>query len=91
MLDKSDPLIPGDTPRERQVLIYITLAGWVRQFIPHRNKATHELRKQFGSVIYQQTGSLDAAAEALRVIPSVAYGYYAALTQVRAPLDLDVF
>ena len=88
---QKDLLIPGGSYGERRVLIYITLAEWVRKFIPDRNKATHELRKQFGSVIYQQTGSLDAAAEALRVTPIVAYGYYAALTQVRKPLGLDSF
>ena len=42
-------------------------------------------------MVYQQTGSLDAVAEALRVIQMVAYSYYAALTQVLPPLDLDAF
>lgn len=52
---------PGMADTAREELVERLHNTWLRQFIPDRVKANHELRMWAGSLVYRQTGSLDEA------------------------------
>lgn len=58
-------LVNARTPTERHDLIYRDAVRWLRYFLPDRNKALHELRKQAGSRVVTAQG-MDAARRFLR-------------------------
>ncbi|WP_176159233.1 hypothetical protein [Prosthecobacter debontii] len=82
-------LIPAKSKTERYDLIYRDHNEWLRQFIPDRVKAAHELRKHFGAVWATKTGSLYEAAQRLRVTLIVAEYHYSAMLKKPEALTLD--
>lgn len=73
---------------ERKNLIYRDHNEWLRKFIPDRQKGAHELRRHFGAVWATKTGSLNVAAQMLRVMLAVAEYHYSALLKRPEPLSL---
>lgn len=51
-----DYILPGATDNQRRQLAYYELNGWIRKFLPDREKGAYELRKHFGSVIAASQG-----------------------------------
>ena len=56
--------------------VFHTLLGWLRRNGVDHVQALHALRKEAGSLMFSQTGSIDKAAEFLRNDPRVAREHY---------------
>lgn len=69
-------LLPGGTAGARQDVCDLEANPWIATHLPGRTKRLHELRKQAGWVVWQQTGSLSAAAAFLRDTEATARRYY---------------
>jgi hypothetical protein len=79
-LEPADPydylIAPSQLPTQRLNLIARDTNQWVAQYIPDRKERLHELRKQYGSDIANETGSILAAANALGDSIEVAIKHY---------------
>jgi integrase len=84
ILPGGDPVYP---PRCKQ--IFRTLLKWLRENGVNHIQALHALRKEAGSLMFAQTGSLDQAAEFLRNDPRVAREHYIGRKQ-RLELKLGI-
>jgi integrase len=71
VLPGGDPVYP---PRCKHV--FRTLLTWLRRNGVNHVQALHALRKEAGSLMFAQTGSIDQAAEFLRNDPRVAREHY---------------
>lgn len=83
---KGTHLIEAPTESERYNLVYKKACAWVRRFIRDRTKALHELRKHAGSVVLEKTGSIERAAQFLRISTHVARLHYASFLTPAEPL-----
>lgn len=83
------PLIgPGMSETGRQDLVERLHNAWLRQFIPDRVKANHELRMWAGSLVYRQTGKLAEAQYFLgHCSQQTTEKYYSSWWQSSAMLD----
>ena len=71
VLPGTDPVYP---PRCKQIFRH--LLAWLRSNGVEYAQALHALRKEAGSLMFSQTGSIDRAAEFLRNDPRVARDHY---------------
>jgi len=73
-----DFVLPGynASAKKRCDPIFRRLSGWLRAKGVKGTKTIHALRKEGGSAIYQQTGSIDLAAQFLRNDPKTAREHY---------------
>ena len=71
-------VLPGTQPKlpPRCKHIFRTLLSWLRKNGVNHVQALHALRKEAGSLMYSQTGSIDKTAEFLRNDPRVAREHY---------------
>ena len=78
-LSRTPPFVlPGTTPQHppRCKHVFSVLLKWLRKQGIHHVQALHVLRKEAGSLMFAQTGSIDQAAEFLRNNPRVAREHY---------------
>ena len=73
-----DFVLPGyaATAKKRCDPIFRRLSKWLRTKGLNGTKTIYALRKEGGSAIYQQTGSIDRAAQFLRNDPRTAKEHY---------------
>jgi len=71
-------VLPGTNPKfpPRCKMVFRILLAWLRQNGVKQVQALHTLRKEAGSLMFSQTGSIDKAAEFLRNDPRVAREHY---------------
>lgn len=79
---------PGMSATGRQDMVERLHNAWLRQFIPDRVKANHELRMWAGSLVLRSTGSLVEAQKFLgHCSQATTEAYYAAWWQSAVMLD----